>query len=192
MKTGVRKQMRALLKSLSPDQIADRSRRACRLMAKLPEFQSAGVVMVYLSLPEEVDTTALVLDAFKAGKTVLAPKVSWEHRHMEALEVRSLETGLATTTKGPPVREPVYGEPWPVEEIDFVVIPALAFDRRGNRLGRGMGFYDRFLSGNRLHAFKCGLAFAEQVVDAVPVGDNDVPVDALVTDAQSLRFQRSH
>ena len=190
MKAGVRKQMRALLKSLPPEQVADRSRRACGMLSKLPEFQSAGVVMVYLNMPDEIDTSALVLDAFQAGKTVLAPKVSWEHLHMEALEVRSLETGLVTTAKGPAIREPAYGEPWPLEEIDFVVVPALAFDRLGNRLGRGMGFYDRFLSGGRLHAFKCGLAFAEQILDAVPTGGNDVPVDALVTDRESLRFKR--
>lgn len=182
--------MRAFLKSLPPQQVADRSRLACANVARLPEFRSAGVVMVYLSMPSELDTTPLVLDAFQAGKTVLAPKVSWEHLHMEALEIRSLDDGLATTTKGPVIREPAYGEPWPAEEIDLIILPALAFDPCGNRLGRGMGFYDRFMAHSRLRAFKCGLAFSEQVIDRVPTTNGDLPVDALVTDQMVLRLTR--
>lgn len=182
--------MRAYLRSLPHQQIADRSRQACAKLAQLPEFRSAGVVMVYLSMPQELDTTPLVLDAFQAGKTVLAPKVSWEHLHMEALEVRSLDDGLTTSTQGPAIREPAYGEPWPSEDIDLIVLPALAFDRRGNRLGRGMGFYDRFMAHSRLRAFKCGLALSEQLVDNVPTTNGDLPVDALVTDQAVLRFMR--
>ena len=87
------------------------------------------------------------------------------------------------------IREPAGGEAWPIEQIDLVVVPALAYDRSGNRLGRGGGFYDRFLAQPALRAVRCGLAFSKQVVQELPVGPNDHPVDLLVTDAEVLRFR---
>jgi 5-formyltetrahydrofolate cyclo-ligase len=74
-----------------------------------------------------------------------------------------------------------------IERIDLVIVPALAFDRAGNRLGRGGGFYDRFLARPGLGASKIGLAFDEQIVDTIPVGPNDIPVDIVVTDKEIIR-----
>jgi len=74
----------------------------------------------------------------------------------------------------------------PFEEIDLVVAPALGFDRRGNRLGRGGSFYDRFFANDEVAAARCGFAFAEQVVESIPVTDSDEPVDFLVTDEEVI------
>jgi 5-formyltetrahydrofolate cyclo-ligase len=101
---------------------------------------------------------------------------------MIPVQITSLETGLSTGTSG--VRNPLAGVPVPFEEIDLVVTPGLGFDRRGNRLGRGGSYYDRFFANTELKAIKCGLGFAEQLVDTVPVVDHDVPVDLLVTDKE--------
>jgi 5-formyltetrahydrofolate cyclo-ligase len=68
------------------------------------------------------------------------------------------------------------------------VVPGLAFDRQGNRLGQGAGFYDRFLATDGMRATTCGLAFAEQMIDSVPVGPDDWPMDVVVTDHEMLRF----
>ena len=70
----------------------------------------------------------------------------------------------------------------------MVVTPGLGFDRNGNRLGRGGGYYDRFFAHGRLKACKCGFAFAEQLIDSVPVTDHDQPMDMLITDAEILHF----
>jgi len=190
MKHSLRKDMKATLSAMTPQAVRDKSRSACANLVAMPEFRAADVVMAYLPMPEEVDTTGIVMAAWQAGKTVLAPKVSWEHKHMMALEIHSLDSGLAITQQGPKILEPQYGEAWPVGEIDFIIVPALAFDESGNRLGRGMGFYDRFLAGAGERTFTCGLAFAEQVVPRVPTADHDRPVDALVTDCKVLRFDR--
>ena len=76
----------------------------------------------------------------------------------------------------------------PFEEIDLVVAPGLGFDRKGNRLGRGGSYYDRFFTNKELKAAKCGFAFAEQVIETVPVTEHDMPVDMLVTDEEVLYF----
>jgi 5-formyltetrahydrofolate cyclo-ligase len=76
----------------------------------------------------------------------------------------------------------------PIKEIDLVVTPALAFDREGNRLGRGGSYYDRFFANEELKAPRCGLAFAEQLVDSIPATRSDKPVDFLVTDERITYF----
>ena len=188
MKQSIRKQMRSVLSAMPAEAAAANSRKACESLVHLPEFRQASAVMVYLSIPDELDVSDAVLAAWQQDKKVLAPRVSWEHRHMVAIEISSLEAGLVKSSYG--IREPAGGEPWPVEMIDLVIVPALAYDRLGNRLGRGAGLYDRFLSSPGFHAVTCGLAFAEQLVARVPVHSHDHPVDLLVTDEEVLRFAR--
>ncbi len=152
-----------------------------------PEFIRSEVVMVYLSRPAEVDTTSLVLRCWQDHKRVLVPKVSWEQRRMLPVEMRSLSD--ATTVSELGVREPESGAPFPISLIDLVIVPGLAFDEYGNRLGRGRGFYDRFLAHPEFRGIACGLAFEVQLTPAVPVGPLDRSVDLLVTDTTVRRFR---
>jgi 5-formyltetrahydrofolate cyclo-ligase len=145
--------------------------------------------MMYLSLPHELDTSEAILCAWQMGKTVVVPKVSWQQRHMIPVQINSLETGFSEEVPG--LRNPTTGAPVPFEDIDLVVAPGLGFDRKGNRLGRGGSYYDRFFSNKELKAAKCGFAFAEQVVETVPVTEHDVPVDMLVTDEEVLYFGKN-
>ena len=116
------------------------------------------------------------------SRLAAVPKISWQQRHMIAVQINSLETGFSMSASG--LRNPVTGVPVPFGQIDLVVTPALGFDRKGNRLGRGGAYYDRFFANKELKAHRCGFAFAEQVVDSIPVTDSDQPVDSLVTDGE--------
>ena len=136
--------------------------------------------MIYLSMPYEVDTTPIILHCWQQGKTVVVPKISWQQRHMIPIEIKSLETGISTGTGG--LRNPTTGAPMPIEDIDIVVAPGLAFDKNGNRLGRGGAYYDRFLASDQLKATVCTLAFNEQIVDEVPTDEHDKTVDFIVTE----------
>lgn len=186
MKAQVRKQMRQALGGIEAEAAAAKSRAACARLAGRQEFRDARVVMLYLHIAHELDVAALALAGWQDDKTILVPKVNYEQRHMIAVEIRSLDTDLAIDPYG--VREPITGEPCPEGEIDLVAVPALAFDRAGNRLGRGAGFYDRFLSQPDVRAMTCGIGFAEQVLDELPVQNHDVPLKMLVTDEEVLRF----
>ncbi len=188
MKRALRKEMLATLAAMSAQASAAKSHQACHHLISLEEFRSAQTVMMYLPMPREVDTAPLALAAWQDGKTVVVPRVYWDQRHMIPVLCKSLDDeNLSPGRFG--VREPLRGEPWPLEEIDLVVTPALAFDRQGHRLGRGGGFYDRFLASPHLRATVCGLGFAEQVVDELPTADNDHRLDVLVTDKEVLRFE---
>jgi len=166
----------------------EKSHKACRNLISTSQFQNASAVMMYLSLPHEVDTSEAILCAWQLGKTVAVPKISWQQRHMIPVQISSLETGFSTEVSD--LRNPVTGAPMPFEEIDLVVTPALGFDRKGNRLGRGGSYYDRFFANEELKAFRCGLAFAEQLVESVPVTPADKPVDFLVTDEEVVYFNK--
>jgi 5-formyltetrahydrofolate cyclo-ligase len=186
MKAQLRVRLQKNLLEIPESQRAEKSKKACRNLALTPQFEEAAVVMMYLSLPHEVDTSEAILNAWQTGKTVVVPKISWQQRHMIPVRIDCLETGFSTEVAG--LRNPVTGVPIPFEEIDLVVTPALGFDRKGNRLGRGGSYYDRFFANSELRAARCGFAFAEQVVEDVPVIDHDEPVDFLVTDKEVMYF----
>ena len=185
-KGQLRKTLQKRLFEIDTGQRIEKSRKACRNLLSTEQFQNASAIMIYLSLPHEVDTSDVILHAWQLGKMVVVPKISWEQRHMIPVRINSLETGFSTEVGG--LRNPVTGVPVPFGEIDLVVTPALGFDKKGNRLGRGGSYYDRFFTNDELKAPKCGFAFAEQVVDSVPVTETDVPVDFLVTDEGIMCF----
>jgi len=187
-KKELRQQLRQWLAALTPEDLQLRSAAACRNLCSLEACGDVDVVMIFLSMAQEVDTTQIALHAWSRGRRVLAPRVSWEQRRMLPIEITSLTTDVQAGPMG--LREPVEGIPVPVSEIDLVIVPGLAFDEMGNRLGRGRGFYDRFLSHRDFHGRTCALAFQEQVVEEVPTGENDVRVDMLVTDARVYSFRQ--
>jgi 5-formyltetrahydrofolate cyclo-ligase len=185
-KSAVRHRLRALLDAMSEADRHAKSLAACSLITASPEFQAARCVMLYVSIPTEVDTAPLALRAWQAGKTVVVPKVSWDQRRMLPIEISSLTTGMTST--GPGIREPIAGNPMPLDLIDLVIVPGLGFTNTGYRIGRGMGFYDRFLAQAEFLGISCGLAFSEQVVADLPVLDHDVPLSMLATDKGLTRF----
>jgi len=187
-KRELRRHLRQAMASLSPEELHERSIRACSLLTQTREYTRAEIIMVFLSLPAEVDTTPLVLHAWRDRKRVLAPKVSWEQRRMLPIEIRSLSDDLRESPLG--IREPAQGLPMPLANIDLVIVPGIGFDLSGNRIGRGRGFYDRFLAHQDWHGVACGLAVEEQVVEQVPAKEHDMQVDMLVTDVQVRRFAK--
>ncbi len=184
-KAELRHQLRNRLLAMPPEQRKEKSKRACRNLISTEQYQSASIIMLFLSLPHEVDTSEAILQAWQLGKTIAVPKISWQQRHMIPVQISSLETGFATGAGG--LRNPVAGVPIPFGQIDLVVAPALGFDRLGNRLGRGGSFYDRFFANKEVIASRCGLAFAEQIVDSIPITASDEPVDFVVTDGEVIR-----
>lgn len=187
IKKELRQRIRAVLAGIAPEEVAAKSQRACQLLFQQQEFTKSEVLMVFLSLPAEIDTSPIVLRAWQERKRVLAPKVSWNQRRMLPIEIRSMTDDLTVSTMG--IREPVSGIPIPIAIIDLVIVPGLAFDEYGNRLGRGRGFYDRFLAHPEFQGVSCALGFEEQMVPNVPVGPLDKPVDMVVTDEKVRRFE---
>jgi 5-formyltetrahydrofolate cyclo-ligase len=186
-KAQLRRKIMDCLLAISPQQRSEKSRKACENLVSTAQFQEASTVMMFVSLPHEVDTSEVILHAWQLGKVVAVPKISWQQRHMIAVQINSLETGFSTSASG--LRNPISGVPVPFGEIEMVVTPMLGVDKKGNRLGRGGAYYDRFFAHPELEAVKCCLGFEEQVFDSIPTTDHDISVDMLVTDEQVTYFK---
>ncbi len=185
-KAQLRRKLQNCLLAMPQEQRVEKSRKACQKLISLVQFQNASTIMMYLTLPHEADTSEAILSAWQLGKAVVVPKISWQQRHMIPVQINSLEMDIKTGAWG--LRNPTAGVPTPFEEIDMVVTPALGYDRKGNRIGRGGSYYDRFFANPKLKASRCGFAFSEQLVDSVPVTEHDEPVDLLVTDEEIMYF----
>jgi 5-formyltetrahydrofolate cyclo-ligase len=136
--------------------------------------------MVYLSFGSEVDLDGLIRWGWRKGKRIVVPVCRPENRALTACRIDGFDE-LETGHYG--IRAPKEGLLRPVEggKIDVILVPALAFDRRGYRIGYGGGYYDRFLP-QALRAVKIGLAFASQIIAKIPVDGHDLPVDMVVTE----------
>lgn len=185
-KKSLRVQVQDHLESLHDREIQSRSLQACRHFLHQEEFKSAQSVMFFLSLPKEVETSHAILLAFEADKTVLVPRVHWAQRQMEPVVIHALNCPMEIGRHG--LRNPTGSETRPVSQIDLIVIPGVAFDRSGNRIGHGAGFYDRFLADQHFQGLRCGLALEDQVIDVIPTESHDMKLDMLVTDKRARRF----
>ncbi len=177
-KRKIRSDVRAALAKLCEPELQCKSDVICRRLADTPGFLQAACIMLYLPIDGEVRLGGLARQAWRAGKTVCAPTSPLD-REMRAIEIRPENMSLFSPEMG--LRSPLGREIF-IDEIDFIVVPGLAFDRNGGRLGRGGGFYDRFLKKTDLRAEKIGAAFIEQIQPVLPMDINDALVDKVVTD----------
>lgn len=183
-KRRLRDELRRWLKGLSPEQAHARSLAAAQRLIDTEVFARATAVMLYLPLIGEVDTRPIALRAWQEAKTVTVPLVSHAQKHMIPVLLRSFEEPMNRDRFG--VRSPQTGEPIPISMIDLVIVPGLGFDRSGRRLGRGAGFFDRFLARPEFGGVVCGLAFDGQIVDELPVDVHDIAMHMVVTDQQVI------
>jgi 5-formyltetrahydrofolate cyclo-ligase len=178
LKTELRSQIRAALKNFSPEKRRSDSEK---LRAKLKEqsfFQSTATVLFFAPLPTEVNLWPLLEEGFAAGKIIALPRFDPAGQNYVACRIRNLQSEIVS---GPfSIREPhQHCVEIPPREIDLILIPGIAFDLRGNRLGRGKGFYDRLLAETR--GVKCGIVFDEQIAIEIPVEPHDVKMDFILT-----------
>lgn len=155
-----------------------------RRLFRAPLYRRARRLLCYVAIDGEVHTRHILKKALSDGKEVFVPAVTDKaRRHMGIAQIQDLERDLAHRGH--------YGVPHPLrlasEEdslkgLDLVIVPGLAFDRRGNRLGRGGGYFDRFLVRVPAEAPRVGLAFRFQVVNRLPLESNDQPVTRVITD----------
>jgi 5-formyltetrahydrofolate cyclo-ligase len=154
-------------------------------MATRADFRAARTVLLALSFRSEWDSRSLLAAGLAAGKTVAAPRVHAASRMLEACRISDPDRDLAPGFQGIP-------EPLPhcpavaLAAIDWVLVPGVAFDPHGYRIGYGSGYYDRLLPLLRRDARRVSGAFELQLVDRVPTAPHDIAVDAIVTERRTL------
>ena len=166
---------------LSEGERAAKSERIVEHVLALPEVAAAGTVMAFWSFGSEVQTSALIERLHQAGTRVVLPRVA--DGELATVAYRPGDP-VAATSFG--AMEPLGVELVPAEEVDVVIVPGVAFDRRGGRVGYGGGFYDR-LFARTPSVPAVAVAFAVQLVDEVPQGRGDSLVDVIVTEDEVIR-----
>ncbi|HEU5123929.1 MAG TPA: 5-formyltetrahydrofolate cyclo-ligase [Verrucomicrobiae bacterium] len=185
-KAVIRKEVRELVRTLPPEQRASASRQACALLEQQAVWQNAKSIFFYAPLAEELDLWPLVQDSLSAGKIVCLPRFDSATNRYIACQVQSIAADIAIGKFG--VREP--GESCvmvPLNRLDLILVPGVAFNLRGHRLGRGKGFYDQLLVD--AGGIKCGVAFDEQIITEIPVEPHDVLVNCILTPTRWIEPQ---
>lgn len=178
----LRAEARRRLRALDPAVRAAAEARIARRVWTVPQVASARTLLLFADLPEEVHTDTIAAAAARGGITVVYPLTNVETREMTLHRVAS-PADLRTGNYG--IREPAPGLPRvDPAEVDAALVPGLAWDRAGNRLGRGAGYYDRMFARPDWRGFRCGIFFAAQEADAIPAEPWDLPLDAVVTERE--------
>ena len=174
-----RSKMRQSLASMSTQERQDASETVCKHLASIASITTADTLLAYLPLPDEVDLSSLLEQWIGESRTICVPIVSWEDKTMRA--------GLLTTMDGEylitgrhGLREPSDPHPVAPDTIDVMLVPGLGFDTGGGRLGRGGGYYDRFLATNRSPVV-IGVGFDCQILGSVHREEHDQLMTAVVT-----------
>lgn len=184
-KEKIREQILSKRHVLSKTDTAAKSKKIFHKLIAVSEFKKAKIVMFYVSKDNEVSTLQAIDHALKNKQTVCVPKIDAVNHLLHPVVIRDPSTDLKKGHFG--VHEPVFdiGKLVPIHNIDLIIVPGIAFDMRGHRLGWGKGYYDRFLEkAEKIH--KIGLAFEFQVVPLLPKDKHDVPVDKVVTEKRMI------
>jgi 5-formyltetrahydrofolate cyclo-ligase len=183
-KREARRRIAEAVGRLSPAERAAKSAAVADRVLSLPETALARTVMAFLPLPDEIETRPLLAGLLAGEKRVWVPRTILSEHRMFPVRLRSIDS-LRVGDYGIP--EPAGDERGDPREIDFILVPGRAFDARGNRLGRGAGYYDRFLTTISGRTVLCGACFDCQVLDSVPMEETDLPVHLVVTESRVLR-----
>ena len=175
---------------MTVEEVESRSGQIIARLTCLPEYGRSRCIMFYWSCHNEVHTHELVRRSLKHGKKVLLPKCNTQQGQIFPCEVNDVSRDLEV---GP------YGICQPCEtarrvvdlsEIELCIVPGIAFDQEGNRVGRGLGYYDRFLRKLDHTTQKIGVGYAFQIVNKIDSTDGDTSVDMVVTEQETLVARR--
>jgi len=167
-------------------QIQEKSQSIKDRLFELKEFKNAKNIMFFVSFRSEVMTDFMIKEALNIGKKIIVPRAE---KHTKALDLFYLNDFYTDLTFG------AYGilEPKPDQckhakksDVDIIIVPGSVFSEKGDRLGYGAGYYDRFFKNIPSVIPKIALAFELQFVDNVPVGDDDVSMDIIVTEKRTI------
>lgn len=181
-KLVLREGMRKLREKLSDGEVKEKSSAIVKRLLRLEEYAMAKNVMFYMGVNKEVKTEEAAKAALEAGKNVAVPVTDLENGRIMPVKLKSLGD-LRPGAYG--ILEPAERNEVDAKSIDIVLVPGVAFDSDGNRIGYGLGFYDRFL--RNISAKKIALAYEMQIVDRVFATGNDVAMDAIVTEKRVIR-----
>ena len=187
LKETLRKNMLLQRKNMDIDNVNALSNKIMCTLIELPQFKDCKNIMLYISFNKEVDTYPLANFCLNNDKTVIAPYCIQTERKIIPFKINNLTNDLTKSTFG--VMEPKHDslQKANLKDIDLIIVPGVVFDENCNRIGFGAGYYDRFLPKKQKNTPTIGIAYDYQIVDKVPTGKYDVPLDFIITEKRIIR-----
>ena len=175
--------------SLSWLEVQGKSHEATQRLLLLPEYKKAETILIYLAFKKELDTSAFIQTAWQQKKRIVVPVCQPLERKLLLSQLLSFNE-LTPGTWGILEPKAEFLRPVPVQQIDLLIIPGLAFDSQGYRLGYGGGYFDRFLPTIRQGCTKVGLAYDFQLLAELPREPHDTAIDIIVTESRTYYVNR--
>ena len=177
-KAVLRDEIQARLRKMSPEERQSASAKLCELLRRQSVWQQARAILLFAPLPAEVDIWPMLVDALKENRIVGLPRFDLATNKYIPCQVRELHKDVKPGKFA--IREPVnHCSLLTLNRLDLILVPGVAFDLHGRRLGRGKGYYDQMLAD--LRGKTCGVAFDQQIVPTVPVEPHDLLLDCILT-----------
>ncbi len=188
-KTWLRKEILRKRNLISPEVRAQKSLAIMERLYKLQEFRSARLLHIFVSFGSEVSTELVIKRSLEIGKRVVVPITDNKSRRLTLSEIEDYDLDLRPGHWGilEPRNEAVRAVD--LDQLDLILIPGVAFDKAGHRLGHGAGYYDKLLAGCKERPLAMALAYELQVIDSVPVMEYDVKIDGIITEERLIKAQ---
>ena len=189
MKETLRRTLQKKRKTITKSELLEKSISIQKRLFSLPEFNQAKTILFYVSYDNEVFTHEMIKESLSKGKTIVIPKTNTKKNTLTLLEVTcwdDLEKGAYTILE--PKKHCIKEIPLP--QIDLLIIPGVGFDPYGNRIGHGMGYYDRLLKQTP-HNVCIALAFEFQIVEHIPAEEHDIRVHKIITEERVITCSSS-
>lgn len=177
-KAALRTEMRLKLREIPAAERVTESRRACELLKQQKIWREAGSILFYAPMASELDVWPLVPDAQAGGKSILLPRFDAEQNCYVACHIKDSDKDIQSGQFNIREANPICAIN-SLKRLDLILVPGIAFDLSGNRLGRGKGFYDRMLA--KIAGATCGVAFDQQIVTQIPVEPYDIRLSCILT-----------
>jgi len=184
----LRQKMIEKRQSTSYSEIATKSEQIKKRLFELDVFKKAKTIMFYVGKEDEVQTKDMLLESMKMGKIVSVPYIESGNREMCASLLKDFDRDLVKGEYGILFPKKESYRPINASRLDLIIVPGVCFDKNGNRIGRGGGYYDHFLKSVSRKAILIGLAFDFQVVDKVEHNEKDVPMHMIITEMRIFKI----
>ncbi len=181
-KIGVREQIAAYYQTASPQMLVDKTRLVEERLFEFANFLESRIVLLYINRPFEIDTNHIVTKTAEMGKIVVLPLFRPENKPTLLYKVDNPETDLKADSTGRLAPDPSRCREVPKDVLDIALIPGLAFDEKGGRVGAGTGAYDRLIPELAQTARKVALTTEAQMVPMIPMENHDKYVDIIITE----------
>ncbi len=174
------------LGSLSEHEIALKTRKIENRLFDFANFIEANITMLYISCPGEVSTRNIITYCLDYKKIIVLPAFDPQKLRIRLFKIDNREKDLKQGSRGILEPDTARCKPVPVECLDIAVIPGIAFDEKGGRIGSGEGYYDRFIPKLPITTRKVSIAFEDQIIPQVPMESHDRHVDIIITNERTI------